>query len=564
MRLPSDEQLKELAGTAAFKRAHAYVRSGAVEITVLQETHVEAVVCGTDDYDVTLNLAEDAEHSMCTCPAFGEGAFCKHLVATAMVARNSAYESAEMHDNPAPTSSEAPSSDDSPDSDLRTFLGKQPAARLAGWLADLADSDPAIEKRLRVYQAQSDPRALRAALGKLLRAPRFLDWRRSRAFARELDPVVAILSDIAATDPANGVALFEYALMRLFKIYEQCDDSGGDIGDRMREIADRFIKCLALQPNGVARAKSLLALQRVDGWDLLPVKKIWPLLDEAGRTAYAATIEAEFSALPPRTPENRAARWSAEFGAVHRMEAIAEVRGDVDKLIEVLARDLMTGHAYERIVAVCEGAGRAREAMQWAERGLRAHPDWRGMRALVARQYERAGLADEALELLWQNFKRELSISTWRCLQSAAGQQWSRYRERALDHVTSRERMLPDGRRDVSVRVTLLLADGDIDEACQLGAQHALSPHVLDLLARETAESHPQSAAGFLRRSVDADLPRATARDYATIANQIAQVLALAPTSASRDWLDDVRIGYRARRKFIALLDAALASAQPK
>jgi tetratricopeptide (TPR) repeat protein len=481
-----------------------------------------------------------------------------------MVARNSANESAGMQDSQASSASEAPSSDESPDSDLRTFLGKQSAARLAGWLADLADSDSAIEKRLRVYQAQSDPRALRAALGKLLRAPRFLDWRRSRAFARELDPVVDILSDIAASDPANGVALFEYTLMRMFKIYEQCDDSGGDIGERMQDIAGRFLKCLALQPSGVARAKSLLALQRVDGWDLLPVKKIWPLLDETGRTAYAAAIEAEFRALSPHTQENRAARWSAEFGAVHRMEALAEARGDVDKLIEVLARDLTSGYAYERIVAVCEKAGRAREAMQWAERGLRAHPDWRGMRALVARQYDRAGLADEALELLWQDFKRELSINAWRCLQRAAGHQWPKYRERALDHVTSRERMLPDGRRDVSLRVTLLLADGDAGAACQLGEQHVLSPHVLDLLARATAESHPQSAAGFLRRSVDAGLPRVTARDYAAIANQIAQVMALAPGSASRDWLNEIRTAYRARRKFMALLDAALVTLQPK
>ncbi len=272
--LPSDEQLRNLAGAAAFKRAQAYVRSGAVEITAFQKTRVEAVVSGTDDYDVTLNLADDAEHSRCTCPAFDEGAFCKHLVATAIVARNSAHESGGVRDNQAPASNEASPPDESPDSDLRTFLGKQPAARLAGWLADLADSNTAIEKRLRVYQAQSDPRALRAALGKLLRAPRFLDWRRSRDFARELDPVIDILSDIAATDPANGVALFEHALTRLFKIYEQCDDSGGDIGDRMREIADRFLKCLASQPNGATRAKALLALQRVDSWELLPVKKL--------------------------------------------------------------------------------------------------------------------------------------------------------------------------------------------------------------------------------------------------------------------------------------------------
>ncbi len=123
------------------------------------------------------------------------------------------------------------------------------------------------------------------------------------------------------------------------------------------------------------------------------------------------------------------------------MDALAAVRGDTDTLIAVISQDLTSGHSYERIVVVCETAGRHREATLWAERGLKAHPDWRGIRPLLARQYERAGLTAESLELYCRDFQRQPTVETRQALKNAAGQQWSRYRTRALEEVCRRERV---------------------------------------------------------------------------------------------------------------------------
>lgn len=84
-----------------------------------------------------------------------------------------------------------------------------------------------------------------------------------------------------------------------------------------------------------------------------------------------------------------------------------------------------------------------------------------------------------------------------------------------------RERALPDGRRDASLRTGLLIADHDFDAARVLAEQHEIAPELLDSLAQ-----------------------------------QIARILALAPGPSSHAWVNQIRVQYGARRKLMSLLDA--------
>ena len=59
----------------------------------------------------------------------------------------------------------------------------------------------------------------------------------------------------------------------------------------------------------------------------------------------------------------------------------------------------------------------------------------------------------------------------------------------------------------------------------------------------------------FLKRVVNATLPGLDARHYGGAVAQIREVLALDPGSDAQAWLAELKARYRARRKFIALLD---------
>jgi SNF2-related domain/Helicase conserved C-terminal domain/SWIM zinc finger len=81
-------------------RGHAYFRSHAVEILDHSESHVEALVQGTDDYRVRLSLNRSSLRVACTCPYFEGGENCKHLWAT-MLAADSAQHLTKIDSMPA-------------------------------------------------------------------------------------------------------------------------------------------------------------------------------------------------------------------------------------------------------------------------------------------------------------------------------------------------------------------------------------------------------------------------------------------------------------------------------
>jgi hypothetical protein len=178
------------------------------------------------------------------------------------------------------------------------------------------------------------------------------------------------------------------------------------------------------------------------------------------------------------------------------------------------------------------------------------------MRVLLADEYRRAGRSDESLALLWEEFKHRPGIESWRRLKRADRKRWPEYRRQALSHVEDAERRRPDGRRDVSLRLQLLLADGDHAVARMLGEQEAADPAVLEHLARTVSRSDPTAAAGFLRRVIEATLPRTDAKHYASVVAQIRQVQALQPDAATDAWIADLKARYRSRRNLIALLNA--------
>jgi len=78
--------LRALAGDKVFARGEAYQRDGHVELLAIERGRVFAQVAGTEDYRTELVGGRKAIRGECSCPAFEDWGFCKHLVATALAA----------------------------------------------------------------------------------------------------------------------------------------------------------------------------------------------------------------------------------------------------------------------------------------------------------------------------------------------------------------------------------------------------------------------------------------------------------------------------------------------
>ncbi len=81
-----EAELLKLAGDKAFARGQGYADHGHIALLSANDDGVLAAAFGTDDYTVWLKRSRLGISGHCSCPAYEDSGFCKHMVATALVA----------------------------------------------------------------------------------------------------------------------------------------------------------------------------------------------------------------------------------------------------------------------------------------------------------------------------------------------------------------------------------------------------------------------------------------------------------------------------------------------
>jgi uncharacterized Zn finger protein len=123
------ERIRELASNHAFERGERYFRDKRVVELHQREGTLHAKVRGASDYRVRIWVKSGGLAYQCECPVGGDGAFCKHCVATALT---------WLAEAPRPAEHDA----------LRTALGTCPRETLATLLLELAETDALLTRRL--------------------------------------------------------------------------------------------------------------------------------------------------------------------------------------------------------------------------------------------------------------------------------------------------------------------------------------------------------------------------------------------------------------------------------
>ena len=80
------DDLRKLAGDKAFARGQVYADHGHIALLSINDDGVLAAAFGTSDYTVWLKGSAPGIAGHCSCPAYADAGFCKHMVATALVA----------------------------------------------------------------------------------------------------------------------------------------------------------------------------------------------------------------------------------------------------------------------------------------------------------------------------------------------------------------------------------------------------------------------------------------------------------------------------------------------
>ncbi|ACD57269.1 hypothetical protein PXO_03993 [Xanthomonas oryzae pv. oryzae PXO99A] len=538
----------------------AYAAQGRAMLDRLEPLCVEATVSGSEDYSVQLAWRDGSLHGTCDCPIGQQEEFCKHQVAVALTWAR------QVGGGQAPAASRrkarAPVQD--PLQTVQQWLATQSPQALQTLVLELATHDRALRQRL-LSQAQlssAPAQEWRKAVSALLGRKRFMDYRDSIAYAKQLATLPALLEQARQRDPVAALDLHEYAFKRLTAIYEDCDDSGGHIGDRLQALAHTHPE-FARSANVSNLAKRLFDLRMLDQWGLTPKLEVY--VDLLGNAGIGALEHAALQALHDTASSRRAPnRLAADL-----LEETARCGGSVDTMLEWFANDCSSAWDYLEMARRCTEHGRERQAIEWLERGAKAHPTEPRILAHLAQAYSRDGFPEDALELRWKAYLLQPAESSYLALRDAALAlgPWEPWRERALQALDQR------GRHHFgtahAIRINLLLAEGQDRRALDL-AMDATQTLPLDswhrlLPAAETLD--PTTALHICRTLIDGHVRRTSNQGYQT-------AVALLPIlqrlhrdqndlAAFDVYLDRLRQGYRAKRNFIALLDEQFPANRP-
>jgi tetratricopeptide (TPR) repeat protein len=375
------------------------------------------------------------------------------------------------------------------------------------------------------------------------------------------------------------VALAEQAIDCAEDALGFLDDSDGYMSGIAEDLQGLHLDaCLSARPDPVTLATTLFERELHSGdLDVFhgAAASYTEVLGKPGLTEYRRRAQIIWDALPSLGPGDKGSFDSRRFQITSMMRTLAEVAGDVDAAVDVLARDQSSPYQFVLIAERLRDAGRYDDALAWAEKGLElfACEDSRLVET-ATQEYHRAGRGADAVALAWRAYDERTNPAGYQRLREQArlAGVWEDSRERALSKLraqvdtdvaaASRKKTgqpQPWAVCDASALASVFLFEGDVDQAWS-EAQAAGCSRVLWLeLARLRAQDHPSEAIPIwqsdVERAIDAKNNHAYAEAVATIARIRTLMVEAGQDEAFPSYTEQLRARHKAKRNLMKLFD---------
>jgi hypothetical protein len=548
----SAKALREIAGEKVFARGQEYYRDGLVRLLSIEPGRVLAQVSGTEDYRTIVTGSGADIGGECSCPAFEDWGFCKHMVATALAA-NGGKGAAEGMGALAR---------------IRDHLAAQGVDALVNMIVEIAERDPALFQRLDLATATvaTDKKTIEARLRKALdhatRTGDFIDYRAAAGWAAGVAGALDALDSLARGEHAGvAIALAERAVDRIAQAIEHIDDSDGHCGGLLRRArAIHLAACRATRPDPVKLARDLFARELADEYGAFDRAAIEyaDVLTEVGLAEYRRLATAAWEKLPARAG---AVRTRDGFQHGYRrlrdiLDFFAEREGDIDARIALRAKDLSSPWDYLQLGEFCLANGRAKEALRRAEEGLWVFEDERPDERLVffaVKLLLKAGRKEDARERLQRSFERAPSLELYAAIRRTGG---TAAREGAIKLLKARIGGEPDAQRRhlVDLLIRVLVLEMSFDAAWSAAHEHGASLNTREYLARASEASHPGHALEAYAERVDQLAGLGGNRNYEAATALIRRMKDLRSPAEQAAYVAALKSRFARRRNFIGIL----------
>lgn len=415
------------------------------------------------------------------------------------------------------------------------------ADRLAGLLFDMAAGDAAAKRRLRLELASTNgggnvAAEVRKRLASIGKSRSFVDWRKVRTLAKDLEMQRAAIMAHIVSNSANEAFDLLWRMIELApSICERCDDSNGTIGSVM---------ALALADLGAVSAKAKFApdvladrvFNGVCANDYGQFDGLIGLMADALGNEGLALLKAKFEKLAANPPtkaadeDRKMVGWGTggpfyanDFdirnharNVRHALTAIADALSDVDGFMAQYSDEERNNPAIAADIAErLLGAGRADEAMTAlvrAEAKFTKGGHWPAWMKMHIHVLDALGRSVEAQDARWAIFARDLDAEYLKDhLKRLPDFDDAEAEIRAMNHVAQHD--------DFPRALAFLINWPAHDRAATLVlARHAEldGDHywLLSPAAEALDQSHPLAATLILRAMIDFTLEKARSSRY--------------------------------------------------
>lgn len=538
--------LRKRGGEKVYERGSAYHRRGLVRLMALGDERVLAKVEGTEDYRTIVTGAGARISGECSCPAFEDAGFCKHMVAVALAA-NEAKPSGAL-DDPLPR--------------IREHLRGRGVDGLIDMIVELAERDAELWRRLDMASAvmSADGATIEArltdAIDAAMTTPYFVDYRAAPDLAAGIHEVLDMVEALVpAGRAALAVKLTERMLDAFEDLLESVDDSDGECGGAMARAQQVHLEAArAVQPEPIAFARSLFERELTSSYDVFSGAgaEYADVLGSEGTAEYRRLALEAWKKLPPLQATDRAE------GEYYRLEAILEGfardDGDVEMQLALRSKDLSSSSRYVQLAQFYLDIGRRDEALRTAQDGLWVFEDRGPDQSLIrftVRLLTEAERKDEAQAVLWKAFQRTPSRQFYIDLRELGGKE-ATARALAWLEGDAAGRFATTWGHPTDLLIELLTLDRMFDRAWAVVQAHGASMRYKRVLAEASEASHPREAVVVYRELVDQ--LALTGADYAEPAKLVLRLSTLTGALEHAAYLAALKERFKRRRNFMKLL----------
>jgi hypothetical protein len=346
---------------------------------------------------------------------------------------------------------------------------------------------------------------------------------------------------------------------RITRALMYVDDSSGMVGDDLHEIMALYARACALAPPAPKSLASWLVKLACygPGWPRIQLREFAAALGEGGISELERLVEQRARTVDPQS-------WAGGFAVRDLREQLAEVSGDLDRYVAVLAEHLATAIQYERITLALRAADRRAEAIDWARRGLAAKPGWPHadqLRDTLVDMLLEEGSTEAALAARRAEFQRHPTATAYHHLADTAAKiQADDPTPWAMELLNDRVATQPVYASEL---VSVLRAAGAYEQAWQVGVTHRdrLSERQWLTLLEQRGTTHPAEVVEPYQDLIERHILNSTDKHRYRRAVALLPALRTAHAAAGdraafHAYLADLRLRHKRRPTFLKTLDA--------